>query len=227
MPWANALKFSGVIPAIFGDNYDTENIGAYAYAPEQPAKDLGLPSRIVTVLMLGSLAGFAAGLFLNGWLALGFWICFSTSHFAFTMLVAHKWTGRGPWPDPADRRPRLHFMPHFWLTIRRFLLMHTALIITGLIFWLLAVISGIELFYLGILLLLPGFTPLLFGPFFTYVTLYWAQTYSRVGINDHPLTENAILTLIPKRIREDRDAFLMEWKRRWAEAKSERDRTHD
>ena len=118
------MKFNGVIAAIFGDNYDTENIGAYAYAPEQPAREFQLWNRAATIIMLGSLAGFIASLFLNGWFALVFWVCFSISHFAFTMLGAYRWTGHGPWPDPADRRPDVYFMPHFWLTIRRFLMRH-------------------------------------------------------------------------------------------------------
>lgn len=221
------MTFNGVIPAIFGDNYDTENIGAYPLAPEQPAKGRRLWNRAATIIMLTSLTGFLTSLFLNGWVALGLWVCFSVSHFAFTLLGAYRWTGRGPWPDPADRRPHIYFMPHFWLTIRRFLMGHALLICLGLISWALARVSGLEIFNLGMLFLLPGLAPLVVGPFFTYVTLYWAQTYSRVGINDHPLTENAILTLIPKRIRKDRDAFLIEWKRRWTVAKAERERLRD
>ena len=204
------FRFRGIFGGTFADRYRPEEAEAARFAPEQLNTPLPQWQRAAKWAQLVFLAAVLIATQIKPQLALAAWVGFSATHFAYFALVFHNNPGRSPFPfHDWDEMPFVRYMPRFWLSGRRHLIFVAAVPILDIV--------GSYLQSLGTIQPQAGFLTIQLafaGPFIVWATFWNASRVSIVRIDDHP-TALAMFTWEPRSIREGRDAFQKEWRKRW------------
>jgi hypothetical protein len=204
------FRFRGFFERTIADRYRPEEAEAARFAPEQSDTPLPQWQRAAKWAQLVFLAAVLIATQIIPQLALAAWVGFSATHFAYFALVFHNNPGRASFPfHDFDEMPFVRYMPRFWLSVRRHLIIAAAFPILDIV--------GPYLQGLGNIQPSAGFLTIwlaFVGPFFVWTMFWTASRVSIIRIDDHP-TALAMFTWEPRSIREGRDAFQKEWRKRW------------